>query len=184
MTKHFAMLLMAAGSVGLLTGCNPKDGAVGPQRPIVGSGLSFTSSPDGGALSVLYDTATIEIPGKATAVQGGSKSQTRAFRMVLGQVPQTLRVHVRGARFAAKPEVLGLTFKVGEREIDLTPQPGEDNFVECFEYAASTRTLDVAWTGTVKQVAGEDVRLDLDSIDIAALSGGSPKDPACLPAGK
>lgn len=184
MARRETLSLIAAGTAILVAGCERSGNMTDARRPIVGlesgNGLSFTSSPDGGAMSILYDTAVIEIPAASPKIPAGEKSQSRSFRMALGQVPQTLRFHVRGFRAAKATDAIKLSLKVGDKTHDLTPKPAEENFIACVEVTASNPTLDVVWIGTAKQVPGEDVRLDIDSIDIAALKDASEKSPDCV----
>ena len=184
MTRRMTLSLIAAGTATLVAGCEKSGNMNDAQRPIIGlesgSGLTFTSSPDGGVMSVLYDSAVIEVLATSPKIAGGEKSQSRNFRMVLGQAPQTLRFQVRGFRTANATDAIKLILKAGDNTLDLTPKSSEGNFTTCVDVTASKPTLDVTLTGTAKQVPSEDVRLDIDSIDIAARKGAPETSPNCV----
>lgn len=184
MTARETLALIAAGTAILVAGCDRRGSANDARRPIVGlesgNALSFTSSPDGGVMSLLYDSAVIEIPSASPKIPAGEKSQSRNIRMVLGQAPQTLRFQVRGFRTANATDAIRLSLKAGDNTLDLTPKSSEGNFTTCVDVTASKPTLDVTLTGMVKQVPGEDVRLDIDSIDIAARKGAPETSPNCV----
>lgn len=181
--KRIHAAVFACSGACALLGCSEPAWTPKSDRPIVGlesgQAVTFTSSPDGGALSVLYDTATIEIPGSAKSIPSGAKAQSRDFRMVLGNPPRTLRFQIRGFRTDFAPGEISLAFVAGGKTFDVSSKLDKDNYFACFEVAPTEPTLDVKWTGTVKQKAGQDVRLDIDSIDISALADGAAEAPDC-----
>lgn len=183
MSRSSCIATTLFASVLLVTGCAKRGDPVELKRPIVGlesgAGMTFTSAPDGSAMSILYDTASIVIPAGVQMKPGESKMQSRSFRLVLGGAPRRLLFEVRGFRAAAKPEAVALTFKVGDKVVDLTSELHQEHLVACFEIEATEPLLDVSWTGTVRHIPGEEGRLDVDSIDISALPGDAAKGRDC-----
>jgi hypothetical protein len=171
------VLLAAALAI---AGCKQAGGGSASDRPIIGlesaDAATFTSSPDGGALSILYDTAKVEILPDSPDVPGGTKAQTRKFRMVLGKPDQGFRFMVRGFANTPNPGGATLHFNVGGQDNDLSKKIGGENFTVCFNAKSAGSTLDVAWTGAVAQVKGEQSTFVLDSIDISASASGSELD--------
>jgi hypothetical protein len=165
--------VLAAIFVLTLGGCHGKKPVSSAPIPIIGlssgMGLSFNISPGGGSLSILYDNAKVEIPGAAAEIPGGTKSQSRRFSLVSAAKGQNFRFFIRGfsktpANAAAKLEVVA-----GSKSVDLSASLAQEDYMTCFDATADGSTLDVVWTGTVKQVKGEDSYLTVDSIDISAL---------------
>lgn len=173
----WAILLAAAIAT---AGCHKSGGGGGTDRSIIGlesaDAATFTSSPDGGALSILYDAAKVEILPADPDVPGGVKAQTRRFRLVLGKPEQDLRFIIRG--FVKTPKAGGATlhFSVGDKDNDLSGKLGSENFTACFDSKAAGSTLDAAWTSVVAQVRGEQSTFVIDSIDISASKSGRRSD--------
>lgn len=176
---------LAAVCVLVLVGCNEKMPVSSGPIPIIGlsSGmaLSFNISPDGGALSILYDNAKVEIPSTATEIPGGTKAQSRRFSLVSAAKGQTFRFFIRG--FSKTPANAAAKLKVvaGSKSVDLSASLAQEDYMTCFDATADGSTLDVMWIGTVKQLNGEDSYLAIDSIDISALAPKTApiKDGSC-----
>jgi len=148
-----------------------------PVRPIIGlengEAITFTSSPDGGVLSILYDKARVQVLAADPPVPGNVKTLMHRFRVVLGRPAQVLSFNLRGFRSSVAPDGTGLTLAVSGNKIDLTPVLTDQDFDVCADVPVAGRTVDVIWTATARQVPGQETLLELDSIDIAALKAGA-----------
>jgi len=96
--------------------------------------------------------------------------------MVLGKGNQNLRFMVRGFAKTPIPGGATLHFTVGGEDNDLSGKLGGENFTACFDAKAIGTTLDVAWTGSVAQMKGDQSILAIDSIDIASSTSGFKPD--------
>lgn len=152
-----------------------------PVRPLIGlesgEGVTFTSSPSGGAISILYDKARVQVLAADPPVPGGMKKLVHRFRLVLGRPAQVLSFDLRGFRNGVTSDRTGLALAVGSKSVDLTPVLANDSFIVCVDFAVTGRTVDVIWTATARQNPGDEATLDLDSIDISAPKPGTRPQP-------
>lgn len=179
---HRARVALSLLASVALAGCQnktamPNADAAKWDEPIVGlssgEGVTFTRSPDGRALSILYDLAEVRIASNAAPISGEWKTQARRFALVLGQNGLKLRVHVRGFRDDG-PGDAQLKFSIGSKSVDLSDQLTAGTFAACFETDLADQAADVAWSAGARQVQGKDRLLVIDSIDISAQSAAAP----------
>ena len=172
-------LAICAMAAGLLAGCHHEQRPTTSARPIIGlergDALTFNPSPDGSQLTVLYDTAVVEVrSGEVPQDGSGQLAQSRGLRMLLGTPSQTLRIETRGALVAADPQALAFTLAVGDQQFDLAPGLAGDTGSACVLARVTGTAVDLRWTAAVRHSAAEDRRFDLDSIDIATVIDGEP----------
>lgn len=147
----------------------------GTSRPMVGlesgEGVTFTSEPDGSALSILYDQARAEIRASDPATVP-SKTLERRFRIVLGRSAQTLQFQLRGFRTEGDDRTK-LSLVIGARTIDLSPVLSSGTNCAVTRVRVNGGILDVIWTAVANHTVDEDTMIELDSIDILAVKPGT-----------
>ena len=153
-----------------------EDGAARLVGLAQGDNVTFTRTPDGGALSLLYDNAVLAAAtSDAKLKEGDSAPMDRRFTLVAAGSPASARFWVRGFRSeAAKTATLAFVAKTAAA-IDLTPQIADENFTACFDLALDSAETPIQWKAAVAvPPAGETAELHIDSIDIGLLAKDSP----------
>jgi hypothetical protein len=181
MTKRLFAALGGVIVLSATTGCEDRREAAagepaGIQEVRNHNGVSFTRTSDGCVLSLIYDAMTLEwLPAEARG--GAPKNMIDRLGFTIGPEVRgkPLRIDVRGASFAL-PEGAKLTVRVGDIAHDVPLKIGDDepslyHRVEAILPNDAMGRLSVEGTLPASP-AGQQARLDLDSLDIGI--GGGP----------
>jgi hypothetical protein len=151
-----------------------------------GEGVTFTRSPDGSAISLLYDNFDVRIPAADATKPSGGKTQTRRFTLVSGQVPASLAVWLRGYHNAA-PGSSKLLVKAGKYTHAIELGRDEDGLVECVLITPTEHVTAFSIIASLQPDKSRDGQISIDTIDIAAtgkVTAGTKEErcPSALPA--
>lgn len=132
-----------------------------------GNAVTFSMTPDGDALSLLFDNNQL-VWSALEKVTSKEKVSERQVVIATSKADSTMRIYVRGY-FKAPKDSARITLIVAGTNIDLTPNIKKENFAFCTDAKFVEQHTPVTVRMNLRQVAGEDSSIAIDSIDIKSL---------------
>ncbi|WP_156424940.1 hypothetical protein [Novosphingobium fuchskuhlense] len=186
-----ALLASCLAATAFVSGCSPQKPAHKPAFSglLAGDGITFTSSPDGSTLSLLYDQFEIKT---GAVVEKGTINKDRVAQRgftlgVIGpngsgsaKAQEAIQLFVRGFHHAPAGS-WSLKVEAPGGPIDITPKGSDEPFTACLALAADKAAIPVRVTMTLKAPVPSDTQVTVDSIDIARTGGDLKGPPGSCP---
>lgn len=151
------------------TACTQQAPDNGPNRIVGltrGSG-SFIMTPDGGALSILYDSATLEYAPGGKAAAAKRKAFAADITLLSAAPKLPLRFYVRGFAVTPGPDQAALVFSIGGKAVDISNQIKGEDFTACFDADLDSVSTPIGWRAILTVVEGQSGLMQVDSVDIS-----------------